>query len=97
MKNDTPKKTPQSANSKPEQKRRRFLGRSDGRRIRTLPPISRISPYIMKTRTGASNYISDCVEISNMERYIKQKRIEGLVSFGALHVFIAAYVRTVSQ
>ncbi len=86
------------AKSAPVKKRRKsLLGRSDGRRLRSLPPISRISPYIMKTRNGASNYISESVDIHNMERYIRQKRTEGLTDFGALHVFIAAYVRTVSQ
>ena len=34
-----------------KKKRRRRLGdRADGRRIRTLEPASRISPYIMKIR-----------------------------------------------
>ena len=81
----------------PKKRRRRFGDRSDGRRLRTLPPISRVSPYIMKTRNTASNSISDSVEISNMERYIRRKRQEGLKNFGAMHVFLAAYIRTVSQ
>jgi hypothetical protein len=51
----------------------------------------------MKTRVGATSYISDSVEIGNMEKYIRQKRAEGLSDFGAMHVFIAAYVRAVSQ
>jgi len=89
--------TPECIAEESRVKRPRIFGRSDGRRIKTLPPISRVSPYIMKTRCGASNYISDSVDIRNMEKYIKLKRAEGLINFGALHVFIAAYIRTVSQ
>lgn len=81
----------------PPKRRRRFGDRSDGRRLRTLPPMSLVSPYIMKSRNTSSNSIADSVEISNMEQYIQQKRREGLQHFGAMHVFLAAYVRTVSQ
>ena len=77
--------------------KRRFGDRSEGRRIRTGNPIDRISPYIMKTRNTASNFLRDSVEITPMEQYIHEKRREGLDDFGILHVFLAAYVRAVSQ
>ena len=73
---------------KPSKKRRRLLGRPDGRRIRSLPPISRVSPYIMKTRVGATSYISDSVEIGNMEKYIRQKRAEACL-ISALCMFLS--------
>ena len=81
----------------PPKRKRRFGDRSDGRRIRTLDPIGSLSPFLMKTRVGSSNYIADSVEISNMERYIRRKRQEGYKNFGVMHVFLAAYVRTISQ
>lgn len=71
--------------------------RSDGRRVRTLPPISFVSPYIMPNRTGASNQILTPVDITNAEKYIQQKRKEGLSGFGITHVLIAAYVRCVAM
>ena len=71
--------------------------RSDGRRLRTLPPMSMVSPYIMVSRVGASNFIRDEVEISNLERYVREKRREGLTNFGMTHVMIAAYVRCVAR
>lgn len=77
--------------------KRRFGDRSEGRRIRSGNPIDRISPYIMKTRNTSSNFLRDSVEITPMEQYIHEKRREGLDDFGILHVFLAAYVRTVSQ
>ena len=71
--------------------------RTDGRRIRTIQPMSRISPYIMTTRVTSSNYIQDSVEISAMERYIRNKRREGYKHFGITHVLLAAYVRTCAE
>ena len=73
-----------------EQRKRRFGDRSEGRRIRTISPIDRVSPYIMKTRNSSSNFIADSVDIEAMEKYIHEKRKEGLDDFGILHVFLAA-------
>ena len=67
--------------------------RSDGRRIRTLPPMSQVSPYIMVTRNTSANLFSESFEISHVDRYIRKKRKEGLISFGLIHVFLAAYCR----
>ena len=71
--------------------------RKDGRRVRTVPAMSRAMPYIMKTRNDACNTITTEMEISEMEKYVRQKRKEGLTGFGLNHAFIAAYVRCVSQ
>ena len=71
--------------------------RSDGRRLRTLYPMAQISPYIMVTRNSSDNHFADTVEISNVERYIRQKRREGMTNFGLTHVILAAYVRTVAK
>ncbi len=67
--------------------------RVDGRRIRGLSPMDVISPYFMPDRSGAMNYYADAIEITAMERYIRQKRKEGLSSFGINHVLLAAYAR----
>lgn len=71
--------------------------RTDGRRIRSTPPIDQIGPYIMVNRTGAQNLFSESVEITEMERYVRRKRKEGMTNFGMTHVIIAAYVRTVAK
>ena len=71
--------------------------RSDGRRVRTVPAMSRAMPYIMKTRNDACNTITVEMEISEMEKYVRQKRKEGLTGFGLNHAFIAAYVRCIAQ
>lgn len=71
--------------------------RADGRLIRSTPAIDRIGPYIMVNRTGANNLFSESVEITEMEKYVRRKRQEGLHGFGITHVIIAAYVRTVAK
>lgn len=69
----------------------------EGRRVKTLPPMNYVTPFIMKTRNTALNYISDSIDIEKAEAYIRKKRKEGLTSFGFLHLFLAIYARTVSQ
>lgn len=81
-----------------EKRKRRFGDRKDGRRLRSMDPLSRVASYIMVNRSGASNYFVDSVDISEIERYIRHKRKgEGLAGFGIMHVLVAAYVRCVSQ
>ena len=77
--------------------RRRFGDRKDGRRLRSLKPYTYISPYIMVERNDSSNMIRDAFETTEVDRYIREKREQGMKSFGIMHVLLAAYVRLVSQ
>ena len=76
---------------------RRWGDRSDGRRIRSLSAMNQVSPYIMVTRNSSSNTFEEAFEISSIDRYIRQKRRDGLTNFGIMHVFLAAYCRTVAK
>ena len=71
--------------------------RTDGRRIRTEPPMNQVSPYIMVTKCTSMNLFAESFEITNVERYIRQKRREGLTSFGLMHVLLACYCRTLCR
>lgn len=71
--------------------------RTDGRRIRSLPPMAQVSPYIMVTRNTSTNYFEESLEISHVDRYIRQKRREGLTNFGITHVLLACYVRALCR
>lgn len=71
--------------------------RSDGRKIRTLPPMNQVSPYIMNTRNTSMNFFEESFEITEMDRYIRQKRREGLTNFGITHVFLACYCRAIAK
>ena len=67
--------------------------RSDGRKIRTLSPMAQITMYFQWERNICSNLFEESFEISHVERYIRQKRKEGLTDFGYTHVLLAAYIR----
>lgn len=67
--------------------------RSDGRKIRTLEPMAQITAFFQVERNTCSNMFEESFEISHVERYIRQKRREGMTDFGLTHVLLAAYVR----
>ena len=67
--------------------------RVDGRKIRTLAPMAQITAFFQVERNTCSNLFEESFEITHIERYIRQKRKEGLTDFGLTHVLLAAYVR----
>ena len=71
--------------------------RIDGRRVRTLHPMDQITAYFQWERNICSNLFEESFEISHVERYIRQKRREGLTDFGITHVLLAAYVRGIAK
>jgi len=71
--------------------------RPDGRRVRTLAPMAQITAYFQVERNTCSNLFEESFEITHVERYIRQKRKEGLTDFGLLHVLLAAYCRGVAK
>lgn len=56
-----------------------------------------ISPFIMPTRMGAANSFYATVDITECEKILRKKRAEGMTGLGMIHLFMAAYVRVVSQ
>ena len=78
-------------------KPRRWGDRYDGRRIRSADPINVVIPFIMPRRTGASNMYYNSLSLNEAEKYIRQKRVEGLKGFGVLTFFLAVYTRVLSQ
>lgn len=86
-----------SANSSPKREPAK-KPKKDIRRVKTLPPMSVIVPFIMKDRIGSSNLLQDRINVIKLEKYIKEKQTEdALVNISMMHVLIAAYVRLVSQ
>ena len=80
-----------------KKRKKRFGDRSDGYLIKTIPPITKLMPFIMRYRSDAMNMFSSSIEISAAEMYIKEKHAEGYEHFGLIHLIIAAYVRAASQ
>ena len=77
--------------------KRRFGDRKDGRLIRSLPAFNKFIPYIMPTRNDATNYFEHSFEVSDVDRHLRQLRVDGYKGIGILHFTIAAYIRAVSM
>ena len=71
--------------------------RPDGRRVRSLSPISSVGVYIMPERNQANNMFKGSIEVTELERYIRKKKLAGYEGFGITDVFLAAYVRTIAK
>ena len=69
----------------------------EGRRIKGGMPMDAVSPFLMATRAGASNSFSATVDIDKCEQFIYNQRLNGMENLGIIHIFMAAYVRVVSQ
>jgi len=69
-----------------------FNKRYDGRLIKSTYPLTKIIPYLMKTRNDAQVYYEDKVYIEKIEEYIKKKRAEG-IKITHMDVVVAAMTR----
>ncbi|MCL2151497.1 MAG: hypothetical protein FWH57_00820 [Oscillospiraceae bacterium] len=80
-----------------KKRKRRWGDRRDGRRLRTLDPYNSMSPFIMKYKSDASNYFSGLIDVAYIEKFLQEKRQQGYQGIGILHLFVAAYIRVISQ
>ena len=78
-------------------RKRRFGDRPEGRKLRTINPMNKIMPYIMPRRSDAQNFFTEKLEITEAEKLCREQIKKGNKNFTLLHVFLAAYVRTVAQ
>ena len=69
----------------------------DIRKVKTLPPMSILTPYIMTNRIGSMNLMKDTISVAKIDKYIKEKQAEGMTNMSHMHVLLAAYVRLISQ
>jgi hypothetical protein len=78
-------------------RRRRWGDRKDGRRLRTIQPMSRLMPFIMPKRSDACNMFTDSFDVTEADKYCRRMIRDGYTNFNFMHLLIAAYVRAVSQ
>lgn len=69
-----------------------FGKRPDGRVIKTLEPLEKIMPYIMKQRVDSMCMYQDYFDCGPMDDYINAKREQG-IKITYMHIIIAAIVR----
>ena len=73
-----------------------FGFRPDGRRVKGIDPVVRITPYLMPMRCDAQVFLQHKADFELMSRYIAKKSAEG-EKITYMQIIIAAFVRTVSQ
>ena len=73
-----------------------FGRRPDGKRLKSVDPIVRITPYLMPMRCDAQVFLQHNLDYEKMSRYIVSKSREGeKITF--MNLIVAAYVRSASQ
>ena len=80
-----------------KKRKRRWGDRKEGRKLRTIDPIFKLMPYIMKRRSDSQNFFTEKLDVTQAERFCRKQIREGRKNFSILHVIIAAYIRVVSQ
>ena len=73
-----------------------FGFRPDGKRLKNVDPIVRITPYLMPMRCDAQVFLEHKLDYEKPSRYIVRKSQEGeKITF--MQIIVASYVRAVSQ
>lgn len=78
-------------------RKKRLCDRKEGRRLKTVQPMTQFMPFIMPERNDAMNMFEDVIDITNVEKYLDLKHEEGYNDMTILHVILAAYVRIVAE
>ncbi len=78
----------------PIPKRKRRLGdRYDGYRVRKMDLPFWIIPNIMRTRTDSQVFFEETIDITDLEKYVREKRKTDMPELRLMHVVLAAMVR----
>ena len=51
---------------------RHMNDRREGRQLYTLPAYARIQPYILRRRSDAACFLSDSVEVTGVEKWLRE-------------------------
>ena len=74
-----------------------FGRRPDGRRIRGIDPVMRITPYIMPMRCDAQVFLKHKADKEILSRYIRKQKLEDHETISYMQILVAAYVRAISR
>ena len=71
-----------------------FGNRSDGRKLKTLDPIFKIIPTVMKERNDSQVLFKQDINLEPLDEYIDKKSEEG-IRFSYMHVInnTSSYIR----
>ena len=70
-----------------------FGRRPDGRRVKGIDPVIKITPYVMPMRCDAQVFLKHKADMEAMSRYIRSQRTEKGQQITYMQIIVAAYVR----
>ena len=80
-----------------EKQKRRFGDRKDGRLLRDLDGMHFITPLIYPNRCDNEAYISESIDLTNMNAYLERKNAdETEFRYTMFHVIVAALIKTIT-
>ena len=74
-----------------------FGKRPDGRRVKGIDPVVRITSYIMPMRCDAQVFLKHRLDLETLFDYIRRQKLEKNETLSYMQVIIAAYVRAISR
>lgn len=73
-----------------------FGHRSDGKKVKNLPPIFRVIPCIMLERCDSEVYFKQDISLKTLDEYIDKKAVEG-IRLSYMNIIYAALVRIIHE
>lgn len=73
-----------------------FGHRSDGRKLKTVPPFFRVIPCVMLERNDAQVYFKQDIKLKELDEYIDRKAQEG-IKLSYMNIIYAAIVRIIAE
>lgn len=73
-----------------------FGHRSDGRKIKNIPPFFKVIPSVMPTRNDSQVYFKQDIVLNGMDEYIAKKAEEG-IKISYMDIIYATVVRIIAE
>ena len=74
-----------------------FGRRPDGKRVKGIDPVMRITPYVMPMRCDAQVFLKHRVDLERFFEYTRRQKLEKGEQISYMQIILAAYVRAVSR
>ncbi len=74
-----------------------FGRRPDGKRVRKIDPVMRITPYVMPMRCDAQVFLKHRADMDILSQYIRAQKREHGQQISYMQIIVAAYVRAISR
>jgi len=74
-----------------------FGRRPDGRRVKGIDPVMRITPYVMPMRCDAQVFLKHRADLETLFDYTRRQKLDKGEQISYMQIIVAAYVRAISR